>query len=107
MTHKQISSVVTALRPLQVDLNELTNEINELWSQLRAIQRTRFEDRERIATIVRLNLTNSIEKLQVCSEMKMTLLFFILGSFVHTLGTYFNYTICASSFKITDAFNKF
>lgn len=65
MTRVQVNGVVTALRSLQVDFDELTGVINNLWSQLRAVQRTRLEQREHIATIVRLNLTDSIEKLRV------------------------------------------
>jgi hypothetical protein len=71
MARKQINSVITALRPLQVDLSELTSEINNLWTHLRTINRTRLEQREQIATITRLNLTDSIEKLQVSMNFNL------------------------------------
>jgi hypothetical protein len=65
MSCQQISTVITALRPLQADFAELTSEINNLWSQLLSVQKTNFPNREHISTIIRLNLTDSIEKFQV------------------------------------------
>lgn len=65
MTCKEISSVVTSLRSLQVDFNELTSEINDLWRQLLASQRIQCENRERMVTKILFNLTDSIEQIEV------------------------------------------
>lgn len=73
MSREQINTVVTVLRPMQADFAELVSEINDMWSQLRAVERAKFEEREHIATIVRLNLTDSIEKFQVCSVFLLIL----------------------------------
>lgn len=68
MSREKISNVVAALRPLQIDFGELVNEINDLWKQLQAVERTSLEGKEQVATLIRLNLTDSIEKMQVCSS---------------------------------------
>lgn len=65
MSFIPINTLVTALRPMQADFVELTSEINDMWKQLQAIEKTKFENRDQITTIVRLNLTDSIEKFQV------------------------------------------
>ncbi|KAI6183589.1 hypothetical protein M3Y97_00504800 [Aphelenchoides bicaudatus] len=65
MTCKEISSVVTSLRSLQVDFNELTSEINDLWRQLLASQRIKCENRERMVTKILFNLTDSIEQIEI------------------------------------------
>ncbi|KAI6189349.1 hypothetical protein M3Y99_01940200 [Aphelenchoides fujianensis] len=60
-TLRPLSTVVTSLRPLNADLLEAIGELNDLWRQLRAIGRTDFEEKERIAAFVRINLTEKIE----------------------------------------------
>jgi hypothetical protein len=62
----QINEVISALRPLQADFTEIVAEINNLWTQLRAIARTKLDERDQISALVRLSLTESIEKFQVC-----------------------------------------
>ncbi|KAI6180750.1 hypothetical protein M3Y98_00754800 [Aphelenchoides besseyi] len=61
---KPISSVVTSLRPLNADLHDSISELNDLWRQMRAVQRTKFEERDTILAMVQLNLTERIEKFQ-------------------------------------------
>ncbi|KAI6206573.1 hypothetical protein M3Y94_00928200 [Aphelenchoides besseyi] len=61
---KPISSVVTSLRPLNADLHDSIAELNDLWRQMRAVQRTNFEERDTILAMVQLNLTERIGKFQ-------------------------------------------
>ena len=88
--------ILTSLRSLDSAISECVAELNEIWRQICAVERTNLALRDSLSALLRVNLTESMGKMQVAfrSDKGRKMIVNFRSIYLHSIATKLLLKLC-------------